>query len=110
MKKTLKQYRNKDHTKLLIIKYLFSKEAGTVTSLYEILHHADNISSYDYRYMKQLMLEIADSGWIRIIKSGHKQREKLNYSLTSTGRRLYIAVKGIEKNHPILNLDVFKGI
>jgi len=109
MKKTPKQYRNKDHTKLLIIKYLFSKETGALTTLYELLHHA-GISSYDYPYLKKILIEMADSGWIRIITSGSKGREKSNYLLTEIGRRLFIAVKGFEKNHPILDLDTFYGI
>jgi len=109
MKKTPKQYQNRDHTKLLIIKYLFSKEAGTVTTLYELLHHA-GISSYDYPYLKKILEKMADSGWIRTITSGSKGKEKLNYLLTSRGRKLFMAVKDFEKNHPILDLDSFHGI
>jgi len=109
MKKTPKQYRNKDHTKLLIIKYQFSKDAGTVTTLYELLHHA-GISSYDYPYLKKILQEMADSGWIRIIKSGSLGSEKLNYLLTTRGRKLFMAVKDFEKNHPLLDLDIFHGI
>jgi len=109
MKKTPKQYRNKDHTKLLIIKYLFSKETGALSTLYELLHHA-RISSYDYPYLKKILKEMADSGWIRIITSGSKGKEKSNYLLTERGRMLFIAVKGFEKNHPILDLDTFYGI
>ncbi len=109
MKKTPKQYQNRDHTKLLIIKYLFSKEAGTVTTLYELLHHA-GISSYDYPYLKKILQEMTDTGWIRIIKSGSIGREKSNYLLSERGRKLFIAIKDFEKNHPILDLDTFYGI
>jgi len=109
MRKIQKQYRNKDHTKLLIIKYLFSKEFGALTTLYELLHHA-GISSYDYQYLKKILEKMADSGWIGIIRSGSKGKEKSNYLLTDRGRRLYISVKGFEKNHPLLDLDTFYGI
>ena len=108
MKKTQKQYQNRNHTKLLIIKYLFSKETGTVTTLYELLHHA-GISSYDYPYLKRVLKEMADSGWIRIIRSGSKG-EKSNYSLSERGKKLIMTVKGFEKNHPILDFDIFFGI
>ena len=53
---------------------------------------------------------MANTGWIRIIKSGYVGREKSNYLLSESGRRLYVAVKGFEKNHPILDLDTFYGI
>ncbi len=109
MRKTPKQYQNRDHTKLLIIKYLFSKDEGSITTLYELLHHAV-ISSYDYPYLKKILQEMANTGWIRIIKSGYVVREKSNYLLSESGRRLYVAVKGFEKNHPILDLDTFYGI
>ncbi len=109
MKKTPKQYQNRDHTKLLIIKYLFSKEIGAITSLYELLHHA-GISSYDYPYLKKILQEMTDSGWIRTVKSGPKGKEKSNYLLTERGRKLFNAVKCFEKNHPILDLDTFYGI
>jgi len=109
MKKTPKQYQNRDHTKLLIIKYLFSKEADAATTLYELLHHA-GISSYDYPYLKKILEKMAGSGWIRVIRSGSKGKEKSNYLLTERGRKLFNAVKGFEKNHPILDLDIFHGI
>jgi len=109
MKKTPKQYQNRDHTKLLIIKYLFSKEIGAITTLYELLHHA-GISNYDYPYLKKILQEMTDSGWIRTVKSGSIGREKSSYLLSERGRRLIIAVKGFEKNHPILDLDTFYGI
>ncbi len=109
MKKTPKQYQNREHTKLLIIKYLFSKDAGTITTLYELLHHA-GISSYDYPYLKKILQEMGDSGWIRIIKSGSVGSEKPKYLLTERGRKLFMTVKDFEKNHPILDLDTFFGI
>jgi len=102
MKKT------RDHTKLLIIKYLFSKEIDIATTLYELLHHA-GISSYDYPYLKKILQEMTDSGWIKIITSGSKG-EKTNYLLTERGRNLFITLKGFERNHPILDLDIFYGI
>ena len=55
MKKTPKQYQNREHTKLLIIKYQFSKDAETITTLYELLHHA-GISSYDNPYLKKILI------------------------------------------------------
>ncbi len=103
MKKT------RDHTKLLIIKYLFSKEIEIATTLYELLHHA-GISSYDYPYLKKMLQEMTNSGWIKIITSGSKGKEKSNYLLTERGRVLFNAVKSFEKNHPILDLDTFYGI
>jgi len=98
----------RDHTKLLIIKYLISKESNTTASLYEVLHHS-GIPMYDYPYLKKIFHEMVDSGWIRIIKSGSKG-EKTNYLLTERGRELINAVKSFEKNHPILDLDSFYGI
>ena len=53
---------------------------------------------------------MAESGWINIIKSGSIGSEKLNYLLTSRGRRLYMGLIDIENNHPILDLDTFFGI
>ena len=108
MRKTPKHYRNKDHTKLLIIKYLFSKEKEVATTLYELLHHA-GISSYDYNYLKRILQQMNQSGWIKIITSGSKG-EKTNYLLTETGRNLFITLKSFDKNHPILDLDTFYGI
>jgi len=99
----------RDNTKLIIIKYLLSKDTDTTASLYEILHHA-GISSYDYPYLKKILLEMADSGWIRIIISGSKGKEKSNYLLTQRGRDLFCVVKSFEKGHPILDLDTFYGI
>ena len=99
----------RDNAKLTIIKYLLSKGKDTAASLYEILHHA-GISSYDYPYLKKILLEMADSGWIRIITSGSKGKEKSNYFLTQRGRDLFCVVKSFEKGHPILDLDTFYGI
>ena len=99
----------RDNAKLIIIKYLFSKDKDTTASLYEILHHA-GISSYDYPYLKKMLLEMADSGWITIITSGSKGKEKSNYLLTERGRQILTVVKNLEKNHPILDLDTFYGI
>ena len=65
---------------------------------------------YDYPYLKKILKEMDDSGWIRIIKSGSIGKEKANYLLTQRGRELFIAVKSFEKNHPILDLDCFSGI
>jgi len=65
---------------------------------------------YDYPYLKKILHEMDDSGWIRIIKSGSIGKEKANYLLTQRGRVLFIAVKSFEKNHPILDLDSFYGI
>jgi len=104
-----RKYLPRDNTKLLIIKYLLSKDTDATASLYEILHHS-GISMYDYPYLKKIFLEMVDSGWIRIIKSGSKGKEKANYLLTERGRELFIAVKSFEKNHPILDLDTFYGI
>lgn len=109
MKKTPKQYQNRDHTKLLIIKYQFSKDIGTVTTLYELLHHA-GISSYDYPYLKNILKKMVDSGWIITITSGSKGKEKSNYLLTERGRKLFLVVKGFEIDHPILDLDTFHGV
>ena len=99
----------RDNTKLIIIKYLLSKDTDTTASLYEILHHA-GISMYDYPYLNKILLEMADSGWIRIITSGSKGKEKSNYFLTQRGRDLFCVVKSFEKGHPILDLDTFYGI
>ena len=99
----------RDNTKLIIIKYLLSKETDTTASLYEILHHA-GISMYDYPYLKKILKEMADSGWIRIIISGSKGKEKSNYLLTQRGRDLFCVVKNFETGHPILDLDTFYGI
>ena len=55
----------RDNAKLTIIKYLLSKDTDTTASLYEILHHA-GISMYDYPYLKKILKEMVDSGWIRI--------------------------------------------
>ena len=109
MRKNPKQYKNRENTKLLIIKYLISKDAGTITTLYELLHHA-SISSYDYPYLKRILKEMADTGWIKIISSGTKGNEKPKYLLSERGRKLFNTVKGFEKNHPILDLDIFHGI
>ena len=103
-----RKYLPRDNTKLLIIKYLLSKETDTTASLYEILHHSE-IAMYDYPYLKKILQEMADSGWIRIIKSGYEGK-KLNYLLTQRGRDLFISVKSFEKNHPIFDLDCFSGI
>ena len=99
----------RDNTKLIILKYLLSKDTDTTSSLYEILHHA-GISSYDYPYLKKILLEMADSGWVRIIISGSKGKEKSNYLLTERGRQILVVVKNLEKDHPILDLDTFYGI
>ena len=104
-----RKYLPRDNTKLKIIKYLLSKDKDATASLYEILHHS-GISMYDYTYLKKIFHEMVDSGWIRIIKSGSKEKEKANYLLTERGRELFIAVKSFEKNHPILDLDTFYGI
>jgi len=104
-----RKYLPRDNTKLMIIKYLLSKETDATASLYEILHHS-GIPMYDYVYLKKIFHEMVDSGWIRIIKSGSKGKEKANYLLTERGRELFIAVKSFEKNHPILDLDTFYGI
>ena len=99
----------RDNTKLIIIKYLLSKDTDTTASLYEILHHA-GISMYDYPYLKKILKEMVDSGWIRIITSGSKGKEKSNYLLTERGGDLFCVVKNFEKGHPILDLDTFYGI
>jgi len=99
----------RDNTKLIIIKYLLSKDTDTTASLYEILHHA-GISMYDYPYLKKILKEMVDSGWIRIIISGSKGKEKSNYLLTERGRQILVLVKNLEKDHPILDLDTFYGI
>jgi len=104
-----RKYLPRDNTKLMIIKYLLSKETDVTASLYEILHHS-GISNYDYTYLKKIFHEMVDSGWIKIIKSGSKGKEKANYLLTERGRELFIAVKSFEKNHPIFDLDTFSGI
>lgn len=104
-----RKYLPRDNTKLLIIKYLLSKDADSTASLYEILHHS-GISMYDYTYLKKIFHEMLDSGWITIIKSGSKGKEKANYLLTGRGRELINAVKSFEKNHPIFDLDTFNGI
>ena len=100
-----RKYLPRDHTKLLIIKYLITKESDTTASLYEILHHS-GIANYDYTYLKKIFHEMVYSGWIRIIKSGSKG-EKTNYLLTERGRELINAVKAFKKNHPIFDLDSF---
>ena len=99
----------RDNTKLIIIKYLLSKDKDTTASLYEFLHHA-GISSYDYPYLKKILNEMADSGWVRIIISGFKGKEKSNYLLTERGRQILVVIKNLEKDHPILDLDTFYGI
>jgi len=99
----------RDNTKLIILKYLLSKDTDTTSSLYEILHHA-GISMYDYPYLKKILKEMVDSGWIRIITSGSKGKEKSNYLLTERGRQILVVVKNLEKDHPILDLDTFYGI
>src|SRR3990172_13430060 len=99
----------RDNAKLTIIKYLLSKGKDTTASLYEILHHA-GVSSYDYPYLKKILKEMVDSGWIRIITSGSKGKEKSNYLLTERGRQILVVVKNLEKDHPILDLDTFYGI
>jgi len=104
-----RKYLPRDNTKLLIIKYLLSKDTDATASLYEILHHS-GISNYDYTYLKKIFHEMVDSGWIKIIKSGSKGKEKANYLLTQRGRELFIAFKSFEKNHPIFDLDAFRGI
>ena len=104
-----RKYLPRDNTKLLIIKYLLSKETNVTASLYEILHHS-GISNYDYTYLKKIFHEMVDSGWIKIIKSGSKGKEKANYLLTQRGREIINAVKSFEKNHPIFDLDTFYGI
>ncbi len=53
---------------------------------------------------------MADTGWIKIISSGTKGNEKPKYLLSERGRKLFNTVKGFEKNHPILDLDIFHGI
>ena len=103
-----RKYLPRDNTKLLVIKYLLSKDTDATASLYEILHHS-GISNYDYTYLKKIFHEMVESGWIRIIKSGSKG-EKTNYLLTERGRELINAVKAFKKNHPILDLDSFYGI
>src|SRR3972149_5354907 len=99
----------RDNTKLIIIKYLLSKDTDTTASLYEILHHA-GISSYDYPYLKKILQEMLDSGWIRTVISGSKGKEKSNYLLTERGRQILVVIKNLEKDHPILDLDTFYGI
>ena len=99
----------RDNTKLIILKYLLSKDTDTTSSLYEILHHA-GIASYDYPYLKKILQEMAISGWIKIMISGSKGKEKSNYVLTERGRDLLVAVKNFEKGHPILDLDSFYNI
>jgi len=99
----------RDNTKLMVIKYLLSKHKDTSASLYEILHHS-GIPTHDYTSLKRTFLEMVDSKWIRIILSGSKGKEKSNYLLTERGRQLFNTVKSFEKNHPILDLDAFRGI
>jgi len=99
----------RDNTKLTIIKYLLSKDTASTASLYEILHHA-GISMYDYPYLKKILQEMKDSGWIKKIVSGPMGREKSHYSLTERGRQILMTVKNFEKNHPIFDLDTFHGI
>jgi len=98
--------RNRDHTKIMIIKYLFSKNKDEMASLYEILHHG-GISMLDYPYLKKILQEMIDSGWIRTITSGPNRREKQHYALTERGRQFFISIKGFEKSHPLWDLDTF---
>ena len=53
-----RKYLPRDNTKLLIIKYLLSKDTDTTASLYEILHHS-GIAMYDYPYLKKILQEMA---------------------------------------------------
>ena len=99
----------RDNAKLIIIKYLLSKDKDSAASMYELLHHA-GIASYDYTFLKQLLIQMHSSGWIKVITLGSKGKEKSNYLLSERGRQLILAVKSFEKNHPILDLDVFSGI
>ena len=99
----------RDHTKLLIIKYLISKDTGVTTTLYELLHHA-GISMYDYPYLKKILQEMIDNGWIRTTTSGAKGKEKSNYLMTARGRQVLMTIKSFERDHPILDLDIFRDI
>jgi len=51
-----------------------------------------------------------DSGWIRLTTSGVKGKEKSNYLMTARGRQVLMTINNFEKDHPILDLDIFRDI
>ena len=51
-----------------------------------------------------------DSGLTKTTTSGAKGKEKSNYLMTARGRQVLMAIKSFEKDHPILDLDIFRDI
>jgi len=99
----------RDNTKLKIAKYLYSKGIGEAASLYELLHHS-GISMYDYPYLKKILQEMIGYGWITVMISGIKGREKLNYFLIERGRKAVLTIKNLDNDNPLLDLDSFYDV
>jgi len=99
----------RDNTKLKIAKYLYSKGIDETASLYELLHHA-GISMYDYPYLKKILQEMIGDGWITVMISGIKGKEKSNYLLIERGRKAVITIKNFDNDNPLLDLDSFYDI
>jgi len=115
MKKTKRRFPNgrknspRDNTKLKIAKYLHSKEIDSLATPYEILHHA-GICMHDYPYLKKLLKEMSDSEWIKVVSSGSKGKEKMNFLLQERGRDAVITVRKLSDKHPLKDLDTFYDI